>query len=46
MPVLSMFYGIIVTMYFFDNTRHHRPHIHAQYQDQEAVFGISGRRFD
>ena len=35
-----MFYGIIVTMYFFDNTRHHRPHIHVKYQDQEAVFGI------
>ncbi len=40
MPVLSMFYGIIVTMYFFDNTRHHSPHVHARYQDQEAVFGI------
>ncbi len=42
MPVLSMFYGIIVTMYFFDNTRHHRPHVHIKYQDQEAVFGIPG----
>lgn len=40
MPVISMFYGIIVSMYFFDNTRHHRPHIHVKYQGQEAVFGI------
>ena len=40
MPVLSMFYGIIVTMYFFDNTRHHSPHIHIRYQDYQAVFGI------
>jgi len=40
MPAISMFYGIIVSMYFFDNNRHHRPHIHVKHQDQEAVFGI------
>ena len=40
MPVLSMFYGIIVLMYYFDNRKHHRPHIHVQYNDQEAVFSI------
>ncbi len=28
MPVLSTFYGITVSMYFMDNKRHHRPHIH------------------
>jgi len=31
-----MFYGIIVSMYFFDHRRHHVPHIHVKYQDQEA----------
>ena len=40
MPVLSMFYGIIVLMYYFDNRKHHRPHIHVQYSDQEAVVSI------
>ena len=40
MPVISMFYGIIVSMYFFDTNRHHRPHIHVKYQEQEAVLGI------
>jgi Domain of unknown function (DUF4160) len=40
MPTLSMFYGIVVMIYFFDDTRHHRPHIHVSYQDEEAVFGI------
>ena len=40
MPVISMFYGIIVTMYFFDDKKHKRPHIHVRYQDQEAVFGV------
>lgn len=41
MPVISMFYGIIVSMYFVDNRRHHLPHIHARYQNEEVVIGIS-----
>ncbi len=40
MPVLSMFYGLIVSMYFFDKKKHHLPHIHVRYQDQEAVYSI------
>jgi Domain of unknown function (DUF4160) len=40
MPVISMFYGIIVLMYYFDNQRHHKPHIHVKYQDEEAVLSI------
>lgn len=40
MPVISMFYGIIVSMYFLDNKRHNAPHIHVKYQDREAVVGI------
>ncbi|MBI3183348.1 MAG: DUF4160 domain-containing protein [Myxococcales bacterium] len=40
MPVISMFYGIIVSLYFEANQRHSRPHIHARYQDDEAVLGI------
>lgn len=35
-----MFYGIVISLYFFDNEKHHTPHIHAKYQDEEAVFGI------
>lgn len=35
-----MFYGIIVLMYFFDNKKHKRPHIHAQYGEDEAVIEI------
>jgi hypothetical protein len=35
-----MFYGIIVSLYFQDNVRHHRPHIHVKYQDDEAVLAI------
>ena len=40
MPILSVFYGIIVRMYFFDNEQHHVPHIHVEYQGQTAVFDI------
>ncbi len=40
MAVLAMFYGIIVSMYYFDKRRHHRPHIHVRYQEQEAVLSI------
>lgn len=40
MPTISMFYGIIVSLYFQDNRRHHRPHIHAKFQREEAVIAI------
>lgn len=40
MPAISMFYGIIIYMYFFDDERHKLPHIHAKYQGSEAVFSI------
>ena len=40
MPVISMFYGVIVMMYYFDNRRHHEPHIHVKYGDEEAVISI------
>lgn len=37
MPEISRFYGI--TIYMFYN-EHNPPHIHAQYQDYEAVIEI------
>lgn len=40
MPIISMFYGIIIRMYNFDNMKHHLAHIHAEYQDYDAVFSI------
>jgi hypothetical protein len=40
MPVISMFYGIIISMYFFDIKKHKLPHIHVKYQEQEAIFSI------
>ena len=41
MPSISMFYGIVIYMYFFDDERHKLPHIHAKYQGAEASFSIT-----
>lgn len=40
MPAISMFYGIVIYLYFFDDERHKLPHIHARYQGQQASFSI------
>jgi hypothetical protein len=40
MPVISVFYGLIVRMFFYDAGRHHLPHIHVEYSGQEAVIAI------
>ncbi len=40
MPTISMFYGILILMYFYDNKKHARPHIHAEYGEQIASIAI------
>jgi len=40
MPVISMFYGIIIRLYFIDSQRHNLPHIHARYAEFEASISI------
>jgi hypothetical protein len=40
MPTISMFYGILIRMFFADTDKHHVPHIHADYQGQVAVYAI------
>lgn len=40
MPTISMFYGILILMFFKDNRRHHLPHIHIRYQDYNASVSI------
>ena len=40
MPAISMFYGIIISLYFFDDERHKSPHIHAKYQGLNVSFSI------
>lgn len=40
MAIISMFYGIIISIYYLDNKKHHIPHLHIKYQEQEAVVSI------
>jgi hypothetical protein len=40
MPVISMFYGIVIMMFYMDNKKHKHPHIHAGYQGKMSVFAI------
>lgn len=41
MPIISMFYGIIIRLYLIDNKHHNLPHIHAKYGEFEASVSIS-----
>ena len=42
MPVLSMFYGIIVRMYRETGGRHNLLHLHAEYSGDEVVVSLDG----
>ncbi|ENZ83180.1 MULTISPECIES: DUF4160 domain-containing protein [Caulobacter] len=37
MPIISTFFGIVIRIYFSD---HNPPHLHAEYQEYEAMFDI------
>ena len=39
MPTISMFYGIIIRMYYLD---HNPPHFHAYYDNKIARFNLEG----
>jgi hypothetical protein len=45
MPAISMFYGLIIYMYFQDIDKHNRPHIHVKYQGTETVFLFQTEKF-
>ena len=40
MPVISMFYGLIVSMYYLDTKQHNHPHIHVRYGELEGIYQI------
>ena len=43
MPTLSVFFGIIITMYREVGGKHHLPHIHAEYQGTEIAITFDGK---
>jgi hypothetical protein len=44
MPTISMFYGILISLLYEDNDRHHLPHFHARYQSFKAAIAIEDGR--
>ena len=40
MPTISMFYGVLIRMFFYDTDKHNVPHIHAEFQGEVAVYSI------
>ena len=41
MPIISMFFGIIVRMFYYDNKQHHLPHFHLEYGEFKAVVSLT-----
>jgi len=39
MPYVSMFFGIIIRMFY---SEHNPPHFHAEYQGSEGIFNFEG----
>jgi hypothetical protein len=44
MPAISMFFGILISIFYGDNQQHHTPHIHARYQGKKASIAIDDGR--
>jgi len=44
MPTISMFYGILVAIFFEESERHHLPHIHVRYSGEKASIAIEDGR--
>ena len=43
MPTISMFYGIVIRMYYDD---HNPPHFHAFYVNYKAIFNLDGEMLE
>ena len=41
LPIISQFYGIIITMYV-NEEKHHKPHIHIRYNEYKEVMDFDG----
>ncbi|MBE6648977.1 MAG: DUF4160 domain-containing protein [Ruminococcaceae bacterium] len=42
MPTISTFFGIIIRMQYNDIGQHHKPHVHVQYAEYNAVVALDG----
>ena len=42
MPIISQFFGIIVSMYFEEKSKHNLQHIHVRYNEYKAIYDFDG----
>ncbi len=45
MPIISMFYGIIIRMYLIDNQHHNLPHFHANMPSMKFLSALKMVKF-
>lgn len=38
MPIISQFYGIVVSIYFDDQNKHYLQHLHVRYNEYKAIY--------
>lgn len=46
MPIISQFYGILIYIYIELGGHHHKPHIHAKYNEYEISITIDGEKLN
>ena len=44
MPIISQFYGIIITMFYNEPAIHHKPHVHARYNGLKASYDLDSNK--
>jgi len=44
MPTISMFFGILISIFYKDDEQHHIPHIHARYQGKKVSVALDDGR--
>ncbi len=46
MPELSRFFGLVIKMIYKDDDKHHKPHVHVFYGENEASVALDGEVLD
>lgn len=46
MPIISQFYGIIISMFFSESEQHHLPHLHARYNANKATYDLESNKIN
>ena len=44
MPIISQFYGIIISMFYNEPENHNKPHLHARYNGFKASYDLESNK--